>query len=336
MIELIDEATADGARLVRCCEQLGISARTIQRWRHQPEDRRPTATRPPSANALSRAERARLLQVACSRAFRDMAPAQIVACLADKGVYIGSESSMYRVLRAERLLRHRSNARPPVHSKPVEKVATGPNQVWSWDITYLRGPGRREFYYLYVVVDVWSRKIVAAVVHSVEQGQLGARLMYEAFLAEGAPEGLILHSDRGAPMTSSALLGLLEHLQIRPTLSRPRVSDDNPFSEALFRTLKYRPSFPRKPFQSLEAAQQWVQRFVAWYNQEHRHSAIGFVTPQQRHDAEDLALLERRRAVYAAARKVHPERWSGTPRSWPRPATVALNPSDETRASLSM
>lgn len=280
------------------------------------------------------AERKLVLQTACNPTFRDMAPPQIVAHLADQGIYIASESTFYRVLRAEKLQRHRSDARPPTYHKPVEKLATGPNQVWSWDISYLRGPRRRQFFYLYVVIDVWSRKIVAAAVHTTEQGTLGAQLVHDAFRSEGSPEGLVPHSDRGAPMTSASLLGLLEHLQVRPSLSRPRVSDDNPFSEALFRTLKYRPSYPKRPFRSIDAARGWVAHFVDWYNTSHRHSAIGWVTPDQRHRGIDRDLLAERRALYAAVRRRHPERWTGNTRSWGRPNEVALNPSDATRLRL--
>jgi transposase InsO family protein len=334
VLALIDEARKAGARQSRCCVVLGLDSRTVQRWRHQPEDGRTLAKRPKPANALSDDERAKVLAVACSPRFRDLAPPQIVAQLADEGVYIASESTFYRVLRAEKLDRHRSHARPAVHSKPPEKIATGPNQVWSWDISYLRGPGHREFFYLYVVIDIWSRKIVAAEVHLVENGDLAAKLVYRAYMREGAPEGLVLHSDRGAPMKSAPLLGLLEHLSIRPSFSRPRVSDDNPFSEALFRTVKYRPSYPRKPFQRLDAAKVWVVDFVDWYNHCHRHSGIGFVTPEQRHTGADVDLLEKRRAVYQDAKQSHPERWTTQARAWPRPSVVALNPSHLTREAL--
>jgi len=333
-LALIDEATLAGARLVPCCDMLGIDPRTVQRWRRSPVDKRTTTQRPAPANSLSADERRQVLRIACSPRFRDLSPKQIVAVLADSDRYIASESTFYRVLRAEKLLRHRSHARPAVHSKPREKVATGPNQVWSWDITYLRGPKRREFFYLYVVMDVWSRKIVAAQVHATENGAMAARLVQRAYLREGAPSGIVLHSDRGAPMTSATLLGLLDHLQIKPILSRPRVSDDNPYSEALFRTLKYRPSYPRKPFKSLELARSWAARFVDWYNREHRHSAIGFVTPVQRHDGEDIHILSKRRAVYEAAKQRNPARWARNIRAWSRPEIVALNPSDVTREAL--
>ncbi len=334
ILGLIDEARAAGARLRPCCEVLGLDPRTIQRWRRQPEDGRRTAQRPAPANRLSEAERERVRRIACSPRFRDLSPKQIVVQLADEGVYVASESTFYRVLRAHELLSHRNRARPATHSKPREKIALGPNQVWSWDITYLRGPRRREYFYLYVVLDVWSRKIVGWAVHDSEDGPHAAALIQEAAVREGSPKGLVLHSDRGAPMVSATLLGMLEFLQIERSYSRPRVSDDNPYSESLFRTAKYRPEYPSKPFGSLAEARAWVDRFVSWYNFEHRHSQIGFVTPDQRHRGEDVDLLERRKALYAAARSKHPERWSRHTRRWDRPTEVALNPSDQTRERL--
>jgi transposase InsO family protein len=334
VLDLVDEAMSAGARLRRCCELLDLDPRTVQRWRSCPEDGRATATRRRPPNQLSEEERAEVRRVACSPRFRELSPKQIVACLADEGTYIASESSLYRVLRASALQRHRSAARPATYHRPNELVATGPNQVWSWDITYLRGPVKRLFFYLYVVIDVWSRKIVAAEVHLVESGALAARLVQRAVLEAGSPQGLVLHSDRGGPMKSAPLLALLEHLAVQPSYSRPRVSDDNPYSESLFRTLKYRPEYPSKPFACIQEAQAWVSRFVAWYNRQHRHSAIGWVTPQQRHTGEDLALLERRRLLYERARAAHPERWSRSPRSWNRPLEVPLNPSQETRLRI--
>lgn len=334
MLDLIDEALAAGARIAPCCQLLGISPRTVQRWRSRPRDGRLDAQRPAPANQLTEAERQQVLCIACAPRFRDVSPKQIVAELADEGLYVASESTFYRLLRAAKLQHHRGRARPPAHRKPREKVATGPNQVWSWDITYLRGPGRRQFFYLYVVMDIWSRKIVGWTVEHSENGTAAARLVRTALLAEGSPKGLVLHSDRGSPMTSASLLGLLDALQIKPSYSRPRVSDDNPFSEALFRTLKYRPAYPSKPFEDIGAAEAWVEHFVDWYNHEHRHSAIGSVTPEQRHTGVDVALMERRRSVYEAARRRHPERWTGNTRAWNRPVEVALNPSDATRERL--
>ena len=336
VLQLIDEARAAGARLRPCCEVLGLDPRTVQRWRKQPEDRRPTAQRPEPANRLSEEDRERVRQIACSPRFRDLSPKQIVAQLADDNRYVASEPTFYRVLRASKLQRHREKAKPATRNKPREKVASGPNQVWSWDITYLRGPRRREYFYLYVALDVWSRKIVAWTVRESENGTHAARMIHEAAIREGCPKSLVLHSDRGSPMVSATLLGMLDFLSIKPSYSRPRVSNDNPYSESLSRTAKYRPEYPTKPFQTIEEATAWAEQFVAWYNHEHRHSKIGFVTPDQRHRGEDIAILERRRALYKAARARHPERWTRHTRRWDRPALVALNPSDETRVRLAL
>jgi putative transposase len=278
VLALIDEAVSSGARLQPCCVLLGLTARTVQRWRTRPEDRRTTRAHAAPAKRLSESERQAILRTASAPRFRDLSPRQIVAQLADEGVYVGSESTVYRVLREHEMRSHRGRARPPSNSKPREKIATGPNQVWSWDITYLRGPMRRQFFHLYMVLDIWSRRIVGWTVQPAELGTRAARLVMEATLREGSPEDLVLHSDRGTPMTSAALMGMLDHLSVRPSCSRPRVSDDNPYSEALFRTVKYRPEYPTKPFDSIEAAQAWAELFVDWYNHEHKHSAMGFVT----------------------------------------------------------
>jgi transposase InsO family protein len=202
--------------------------------------------------------------------------------------------------------------------------------VWSWDITYLKSPTRGVFFYLYLVVDVWSRKIVGAEVYEEESSELASTLVEQTIASEQAdPTQLVLHSDNGGPMKGATLKATLEALGVMASYSRPRVSDDNPFSEALFRTLKYRPNYPRKPFQSLADARRWVAEFVTWYNSEHLHSGIGFVTPSERHNGTDKKTLARRRAVYVAARKRHPERWARHTRNWSASTTVILNPSKQ-------
>jgi transposase InsO family protein len=233
---------------------------------------------------------------------------------------------MYRILRQEDLLTHRERSHPAVHNKPKGYVATGPNQVWSWDITYLCSSVRGQFYYLYLLEDIWSRKIMAAKVHTEESAAHAASLVETACIRHGVdPKGLVLHSDNGGPMKGSTMLATLQKLGVVPSFSRPRVSDDNPFSEALFRTLKYRPEYPNQPFDSLEEAQTWVEDFVDWYNREHKHSAIRFVTPEERHDGRELKILDHRAKVYAAARKANPNRWSGSTRNWTPIAEVNLN-----------
>jgi transposase InsO family protein len=326
-----------GARIQVACEELGLSARTVQRWRTKPdgEDARRGPRRAPKQK-LSNDERAELLAVVNSPACRDLVPAQIVARLADEGRYVASESTMYRVLRAEGQLSHRERSAPRKHKAPDELVADGPCQIWSWDITYLPSSVRGRFFYLYMFVDVWSRRIMKAEVHEHESGDIAARMLADACREHGVDRDiLVLHSDNGAPMKAATMLAMMRELGVLSSFSRPRVSDDNPFSEALFRTLKYVPSYPRKPFASVDAAWAWVERFVSWYNNEHHHSAIGFVTPAQRHQGDDVPVLRARRVVYEAARAAHPERWSGSTRAWDAPALVALNPNSlPTRARV--
>jgi putative transposase len=201
----------------------------------------------------------------------------------------------------------------------------------------LRAPVRGDFFYLYLIVDVWSRKAVGARVHTHECGELASILVRDTLAAENAdPETLAMHQDNGAPMKSATLKATLESLGVMASYSRPHVSDDNPFSESLFRTFKYWPGYPTAGFDSLEHAREWVEDFVAWYNTEHLHSGIGFVTPCERHEGSDEETLASRRAVYEAARQRHPERWSRDTRVWSSPSTVYLNPSKQTKLSLAL
>lgn len=234
---------------------------------------------------------------------------------------------MYRVLRAERQLGHRSRAAVPRRRAAPAHAATGPNQVWSWDITYLKSPVRGVFWYLYLLLDIWSRKIVGWTVEPTESSAHAATLCQAACAAATTdPTGLVLHADNGGPMKGATMLATLERLGVLASFSRPGVSNDNPFSEALFRTIKYRPDFPREPFADVASASAWVAAFVAWYNEEHRHSAIRFVTPAQRHAGLDVAILAQRARVYAEAKAQQPARWSGATRDWSPIMTVALNP----------
>ena len=315
------------------CRILGISLRTLQRWEAD-RDRADQRQGPRSGpqNALSDAERALVVAVANSPIFRDLAPSQIVPVLADAGVYLASEATFYRVLRENKLLAHRGRARARTHGRPSEHVADGPNQIWSWDITYLKSPLRGQFYYLYLVVDVWSRKIVGWAVHESESPDFAAVLIREAAFREGVnPEGLVLHSDNGGPMKGATMLATLQWLGIVASLSRPRVPDDNPYSEALFRTVKYRPQYPDGPFESLEECRGWVEEFVRWYNHEHRHSAIQFVTPAQRHSGQHVEILRARYEVYEEAKREKSNRWSGRTRNWTPLGDVVLNPSADRR-----
>ena len=253
---------------------------------------------------------------------------KIVPKLADEGRYIASESSFYRVLKAENQLRHRQRSTPAsARKKPRALTATAPNQLYSWDITYLPTRVRGLFFYLYLVMDIYSRKIVGWQVYEEESSALAADLMTDICHREGVkPHQVTLHSDNGSPMKGATMLATLQALGVVPSFSRPSVSNDNPYSESLFRTLKYRPEYPAHAFADLPAARSWVQGFVDWYNGEHLHSAIGFVTPEQRHTGEDVAILARRKQVYLAAQSENPERWSGDIRNWDHVKEVQLNP----------
>ena len=324
---LIDEAVRAGARLGKACEMLGLTVRTFQRWRLGLGEDLRCGPRTPPANRLTDAERKAILDVSNSILFRDKSPNQIVPLLADQGRYIASERTFFRVLAEADQLRHRERSAPPTPRPRPEHVATGPNQVWSWDITYLASLLRGHFHKLYLIVDVWSRRIVGWEVHDEEDGGLAAALFEHSCAAEDIdPSGIVFHSDNGGPMKSAVLKATLENLGVLQSFSRPRVSDDNPFSEALFRTLKYRPEYPSRPFASIEEARRWVASFVRWYNTEHLHSSIGFVTPDDRHQGRDVAILEARRRVYARARRRRPERWARSTRRWDRPKEVRLNP----------
>ena len=335
MLDLVNEAVAAGARKGPACELLGVALRTVERWqRFGLEDRRPQALRPRPANALSEEESARILALLCSPEYRDLSPQQVVPRLADAGIYLASEATIYRLLREAKLLRHRERSRPATPRKPGSHEAVGPNRVWSWDISYLPTVVRGLFFYLYLVVDLYSRKVVGWQVHDHEGSEAASALITEACLVEGVcRDQLVLHADNGSPMKGETLLVTLQALGVIPSFSRPSVSDDNPFSEALFRTVKYRPWYPERPFASLAEARAWVERFVGWYNDEHHHSAIRFVTPAQRHRGEERALLAQRDAVYQAARAKNPARWSRQTRDWTPIGSVWLNPPNRRRPS---
>ncbi len=327
VLSLIAEARAAGARLAPACEVLELSLRTVQRWLRAPDgcDLRRGPNSPPP-NKLTPDETAKIVEVATGREFRDLSPNQIVPKLADRGIYVASESSFYRVLRREGLQKHRSGARVSRNNRPDALVATGPNQVYTWDITYMKSTVTGMFFYLYLFVDVWSRKAVGWRVEESESMDFAAELAAEIYASEGLTPGQVrLHSDNGGPMKGATMLATLQALGIVPSFSRPSVSNDNAFSEALFRTLKYRPGYPSRPFESLEAARAWVHDFVTWYNTTHQHSAIKFVTPESRHSGADTAILAKRKQVYENARAAHPERWSGACRDWTAPGEVVLN-----------
>jgi transposase InsO family protein len=227
------------------------------------------------------------------------------------------------------------NSKPRKNKKPEPFVAHGPNQLWSWDITYLKSPVKGLYYYLYLVMDIFSRMIVGWEVHECESAELSAPLIARAVIAHGVSrDQLTLHSDNGGPMKGATMLATLQRLGVVPSFSRPSVSDDNPYSESLFKTLKYRPSYPDGVFGSLVEAHRWVARFVRWYNTEHRHSEIRYVTPESRHQGRDYEILSQRTALYEAARQKNPLRWAGKIRKWSPIKEVQLNPTQEMREAL--
>jgi putative transposase len=326
-LEQVAECVASGASQEAACEVACITPRTLQRWRLLPvlEDRRRGPVSSPK-NSLTDEEKAKIIAISGRPEFRDKSPHQIVPSLADRGEYVASESSFYRVLKAGEMLVHRGKDRPKTMHRPKELEATAPNQLYSWDITYLLSSLRGQYFYLYMFLDIFSRKIVGWRVHDRESADLSSLLLTEICESEGVDkEQLALHADNGGPMKGATMLVTMQKLGVMPSFSRPSVSDDNPFSESLFKTLKYCPLFPTKPFESIEEATKWVESFVAWYNGEHLHSGIKFVTPNSRHEGADIAILEKRSIVYKEAKLKNPSRWSKETRNWERITTVKLN-----------
>ena len=278
------------------CEMLDISVRTYQRWVRDGGassiDGRKGAQRGPPANKLSEDERAEILAVANSEEFASLPPSQIVPTLVDRGQYLASESTIYRILKAQSQQHHRGRARKPSKRVVTSHCATEPNRLWSWDITWLPVSVKGRYFYWYMVLDVFSRKIVGHEVHEAESADMAALLMRKASLSEGlAGRKVVLHSDNGSSMKGATMLATLEKLGVVPSFSRPRVSNDNAFAEALFRTCKYRPNYPRKPFDTVEEARVWTLEFVQWYQQSaqaQRPEVRDASTAPQRPGAGDL------------------------------------------------
>jgi len=330
----IQIAVGSGSRLSAACGIAGLDARTLQRWKAHGGlvggDGRPQAVRPVPAHALSAAERAELLRVANEPRFAAVPPARIVPMLADEGVYLASESSFARVLREHGQTAHRGRARAPHQVRPpTTHIATAPRQVWCWDMTYLPATVMGRWFYLYLILDLYSRKIVGWEVHDRDDADHAVHLVRRTALAEGIAAMTtkpILHGDNGATLKATTVLAMLNWLGVKPSYSRPRVSDDNAYAESLFRTAKYRPEFPAKGFCDLAAARAWAAGFVRWYNIDHRHSGIRYVSPAQRHDGDDRPILAARHALYTRARQLNPARWSGSTRNWSPVLAVTLNP----------
>lgn len=329
---LIKEAVDSGARVDLACKEIGISKRTLQRWRSDltpNEDQRPIVTRPVPKSKLSENEKQTIVDTANQPEFKSLPPSQIVPSLADEGIYLASESTFYRVLKERDMQQHRGRSKKPSSKPKSTHSANGPNQVWMWDITWLPGPAKGIYFYLYLILDLFSRKIVGWEIWPEESAENSSVLVRRAVLSEQclpSRNPLVLHSDNGSPMKGASILETLYQLGVTPSRSRPRVSNDNPYAESIFRTCKYRPNYPSKGFFDLTKARTWVLEFVHWYNQDHKHSGLRFLTPNQRHNGLTDQIMEKRRKVYEEAKNRHPERWSKEIRDWSVDDKVWLNP----------
>ncbi len=333
VMEVIDEAVSSGARQFMACNEVNISERTLQRWRLEGEktkDKRPDAIRPTPQNKLSPKEEQAVLTAMNKPEHQNLPPSQVVPRLADKGIYIASESTFYRILNEHKQNNHRGKSKQPVKRHMTTHQAKGPNQVWMWDITWLPGAAKGIYYYLYLILDLYSRKIVGWEIWPNESAENASVLIRKACYSENVLSGLqplVLHSDNGSPMKGASLLTTLYSLGIVPSNSRPRVSNDNAFIESFFKTVKYMPTFPHHGFESIEIARAWVLEFSKYYNTEHRHRGIKFMTPKERHDGKSKVITEKRNKVYQQARSKNPQRWSRSTRNWEVEETVYLNPS---------
>lgn len=322
---MIEEAILNGSRSAIACDDMRIDVKTFKRWKNDIEDKRKGPRSAPS-NKLSEDEKNEVIRLSTSKEYVDLAPTQIVPLLADRGVYIASESTFYKILKEKKLLKHRGKSKGKSTNRPTPLVATSPNEIYSWDITYLKSNVAGSFYYLYMFMDIYSRKIVGFEVFEKESMENSSMMIERICVQENVIKNqLILHSDNGGAMKGATMLATLQKLGVIPSFSRPRVSDDNPYSESLFKTLKYCPQYPTRPFGLLQEANAWVEKFVFWYNNIHLHSGIKFVTPASRHRGEDKIILEKRKKVYEEAKNKNPNRWSGNTRNWNKIDKVFLN-----------
>lgn len=321
---MIESAEALGQQvgLAQACRALGIARSSVYRARKPKRER---ASRPQPPRALSVEEKAEIRAVLNSERFCDSAPREVYATLLDEdGVYYCHWRTMYRILEAhDEVCERRKQRQHPKRVKP-ELRATGPRQVWSWDITQLRGPGR--FYYLYTIIDVFSRYVVGWMIANHESGALARQLIAETCAKQGIErDRLILHADRGSPMRSKTVKDLLKDLGVSKSYSRPYTPTDNPFSEAQFKTMKYRPDYP-ETFEGIIHARSWARAFFSWYNQAHRHTGLALMTPAMVHYDEVERVQERRQQTLDVAYTAHPERFVGRRPSPPQlPEEVWIN-----------
>lgn len=327
------EHLAESQGVVAACATLGLPRSSLYRARPSanvpdvlPDSAEP-AVRPAPPRALSQAEQELVCEVLNSERFQDQAPREVYATLLDEEQYLCSWRTMYRILyeRAE-VSERRNQLRHPAYQKP-ELLATGPNQVWSWDITKLRSPSKGVYYYLYVILDIFSRYVVGWMVAEAETAELAEQLIAETCAKQDVQHAqLTIHADNGGPMTAKVVAVLMADLGVAKSHSRPHVSDDNPYSEAQFKTLKYRPDYPDR-FGSLVDARSWSRRFFAWYNEQHHHSGLGLLTPADVHAGRAEAVRQQRQAVLQQAFQAHPERFvHGAPQPDKLPEAAWINP----------
>ena len=293
------------------------------------DDRRPIAERPVPANKLTPEEEQQVLDVVNSPEFRDQNPYEIVHTLFGRDIYLCSESTIYRILHKRDLVNHRGRAAVPQRRDAPSLSASAPNQVWMWDITYIPGPVKGEFYFLYLISDLYSRYIVGYEIWPEQSGENASILIERAANSEHilSTQLLVLHSDNGSPMKAYTMLETLIRHGIIPSYSRPRVSNDNAYAESLFRTLKFFRTYKPNGFASLEEARAWAKCFVNYYNYEHHHRGINFLTPNERHNCDWRAILAKRQNVLEEAKLKHPERWNNrNVRDCTAPEIVYLNP----------
>ncbi len=337
VIQLIEEARASGARLAPACKELDISVRTYQRWITEGEytaDKRPLVKREAPKNKLSDEEKKQIITSINAPKYADLTPAQIVPKLADEGIYIASESTFCRVMKEYKQSSKRTPVRNLGKKTITTHIANGPNEVWSWDITWLPGPIKGIYFKLYLIIDIFSRFIVHWEIYEEEKASYAEQIIKKAVFKHGVfKKPLVLHSDNGSPMKAQSFQTLLDNLGITKSYSRPRVSNDNPFSESLFKTLKYTKDYPTEGFEDIKAARKWVHHFTNLYNTEFLHSGIKFVTPYQRHYGLEKEVLKNRDRVYQKAKELKTERWSKNTRNWKPIEKVALNPTDEIKTT---
>ena len=308
------------------CEVVGISLRTLQRWkRGELQDQRKGSTKR-VVRKISYAQKDAIVEQCTNVRFRDQNPYEIVALLLNEGRYLASVRTFYRILKERDLQHHRSNLKVSSrHAKPTEQRASASDQVYTWDITYCAQTVKGLFYYAYVIMDIFDKSIVGWAVHEEESG-IYSRDLFERTLKGRKIKIRALHADNGGPMKGITLMALLQELKVEVSRSRPRVSNDNPFSESLFKTMKYRVNYPGR-FESLDHTRQWMASFVHWYNQEHLHSSIGYVTPEQMRTGQAEAIFRRRNATMREAHLAYPERWgSRLVKQWSVTREVVLNP----------